>query len=134
MAVDWTKPIEAVHRETGRVVPMELYRIVGESYTYAETYAAPDPDTSNCKWNKDGSDCCSYQQWYIRNVAQSQPVVGPMMTITGFPIPQGFIDVMKHTYVGGDITGLIITAPDTIEIQTSNAKYRFSVVEVSYHH
>jgi len=76
MTVDWTKPIEAVEKATGRVVPMTFYKTrkagsIGGNYPLNDDYyttEAPCNATSNSGWNADGSDHCGCNAWFIRNV------------------------------------------------------------------
>lgn len=66
--IDTSQPLEAVHKETGEVVPMELNgdgRICGEKVFY--TKKAPCLKTSNNTWHTDGRDYCHRKQWFIRN-------------------------------------------------------------------
>lgn len=216
MTVDWTKPIEAVHKTTGRVVPMEYDRPELSSTGHVmwhRTRQSPE-QRSNENWYESGEDYCSNREWYIRNVVEqpqrtvdwtkpietvpnelnpvpvpcrlrdednhlpssrsveilgpwfdckdsSGMVIGhdywwykedgsidavgddwplirnvveqpldidfPTITITGLPMPQGFIEVMKHTIIGDRIKGLIITDPHTITVQTGDAEYVVSI-------
>lgn len=68
MAVDWTKPIEAVEKETGRVVSMTFKEFDTDSQPLTED----DPRFMNgirhgC-WRMDGSDWFGGDIWSVRNV------------------------------------------------------------------
>jgi hypothetical protein len=69
--VDWTKPIEAVRKSDGRVVPVTVKpggpeRMLG-AMIY-RTFEIPDDDDTNQNWHADGRDFCCLKKWYIRNV------------------------------------------------------------------
>lgn len=68
--IDWTKPIEAVEKATGRVVPM-TFRNKRDDRTY-NTTDAPDGYTSNAQWYPDGRNWCSRNAWFVRNVETPQ--------------------------------------------------------------
>jgi hypothetical protein len=71
--IDWSKPIEAVHKD-GRVVPMKLrYTTASLTGPTRFTEEAPDSCTSNDAWSEDGSDWCHLKQWHIRNVQPATP-------------------------------------------------------------
>lgn len=67
--IDTSKPLEAVCKSTGRVVPME-YKCRGTLFGKPVLYTkkAPCPGTSNGTWHADGSDYFHHDAWYIRNV------------------------------------------------------------------
>ena len=65
-SVDWAKPIEAVRKSDGRVVPMTFVWTDPESWN-RYTEECPDPERINHGWKEDGSDCCHWNEWYIRN-------------------------------------------------------------------
>lgn len=87
--IDITKPLEAVHKETGRVVPMTFAsrctlsgaRFEGGFYTTE----APCNSTSNSGWFADGTDMCSHNKWFIRNVAAKIDVTKPLQLSDGTP-------------------------------------------------
>lgn len=70
-AIDWTKPIEAVRRADGRTIPVSLESSDG---TYFYTNLTPDPDETNNVWQVSGKDWCGKDLWFIRNVAQPNPL------------------------------------------------------------
>jgi len=68
MAVDWTKPIEAVNRETDEVIPMEFARF-DTSDKQPMTVLDVDGTEDGC-WKMNGAAYFDYQSdWSIRNVA-----------------------------------------------------------------
>ena len=64
MTVDWSKPIEAVEKATGRVVPVTFLEQVGNTW---HTHECPDPNTTNRYWKFDGADQCANKAWFVRN-------------------------------------------------------------------
>lgn len=68
--IDTTKPLEAVNKATGKVVPME-FASAEDSLTEGafRTKKGPCNSTSNNTWYADGRDYCHHNQWFIRNVA-----------------------------------------------------------------
>jgi hypothetical protein len=215
MSVDWTKPIEAVEKATGRVVPMEFWQKDDANFDPPLYLTKDSPaGSSNIYWKVDGRDNCSREEWFIRNTVAPTPAIdwtkpleledgtpvvienGPLgddhafaqyyalqradgerftpeqaagyqvacweldgqryrhfsgtradgirvrnvepaaaqhsipsatITITDLPVPQGFAEVMKHTVVGADITGILISAPDKMSIITPNGTYEFRI-------
>ena len=66
--IDWEKPIEAVSKTDGRVVPMVVSYVVNGCYF---TESCPDPSESNRQWYRDGGNYCHKKLWYIRNVKET---------------------------------------------------------------
>ena len=64
--VDWSKPIEAVRKSDGKIVPMTFVWTDPESWN-RYTEECPDRERSNHGWKDDGSDCCHWNEWFIRN-------------------------------------------------------------------
>lgn len=65
-AVDWSRPIEAVH-EDGRVMPVT---VSGPDDRLWRTNESPVDGSSNVYWNEDGSDVCLRSRWRIRNIPE----------------------------------------------------------------
>lgn len=136
--VDWGKPIEAVEKITGRVVPMKYAatsHLSADDEAMVMTKETPAPNSNN-NWYMDGRDWCTNDAWFIRNVEEPQPVHThtydfATMTITGLPVPEGFAEVMKHTIVGSTITGIVIDAPYSLSIQTSNGTFEFRITKIN---
>lgn len=135
--VDWGKPIEAVEKITGRVVPMEYLETDAEHFDPPLHLTTESPaSNSNMYWKDDGKDNCRTDAWYIRNVEEPQPVHTHTydfsgMTITGLPVPDGFAEVMKHTIVGSTVTGIVIDAPYSLSIQTPNGTFEFRITKIN---
>jgi len=203
--VDWAKPIEAVEKATGRVVPMKFSETVdmGRTGTMHTTSESPAGNSNN-NWYPDGRDWCSNDAWFIRNTVTPTPAIdwtkpleledgtpvvlvsGPdgdgdyrlmredgekftetqtdstyrychwkqngnrmrgeqglrvrnraepkpdlhTMTITGIPVPEGFAEVMQHTIVGAEITGILIDAPYSMQITTPKGTFEFRLSEI----
>lgn len=72
-AIDWTKPIEAVRKADGRTVPVTLRANREGEYADRHTKECPAGDT-NEGWHEDGRDWCRNDAWFIRNVAQPNPL------------------------------------------------------------
>lgn len=135
--VDWMKPIEAVEKATGRVVPMEFLETDAEHFDPPLYLTTESPaHNSNIYWRKDGRDNCSIDAWFIRNVEEARSAHThtydfATMTVTGIPVPEGFAEVMKHTIVGSTITGIVIDAPYSLSIQTPNGTFEFRVNKIN---
>jgi len=130
MSVDWTKPIEAVEKATGRVVSVAVTGHVWEfNGKSVHGTNCPDDETTNGDWYEDGSDYCKLGKWFIRNTVTPTPAINWLAgTVVGPAVPQGFAEVMKHTVVGADITGILISASDTMSITTPNGTFEFRIV------
>ncbi|MGH6746419.1 hypothetical protein [Novosphingobium sp.] len=81
--VDITKPLEAVHIATGKVVPMIFDRMSPVTSDRFYTKTAPDGAWSNDAWDLDGQDACHYKAWTIRNVAPKIDWTKPLETVDG---------------------------------------------------
>lgn len=69
--IDVERPLEAVHKATGGIVPMEFAAMAPDLADGAfYTMEAPCPETSNSAWAADGEDWCNHKQWIIRNVKE----------------------------------------------------------------
>lgn len=69
--IDVTKPLEAVRKSDGKVVPVTFVKM--DPYNKGEfwTTPCPDPTDTNDQWYLTGEDRCSDKAWIIRNVAQT---------------------------------------------------------------
>jgi len=126
LPIDWTKPLELEDGTPVKVVygpdsdgDYQLTRVDGKNFTKAQT----DTLTRTAHWQENGARMQACKGIRVRNRVEqpATPTVDlPTMTVTGLPVPQGFADVMKHTVVGADITGILITAGDRMEITTTS--------------
>lgn len=69
--INLNKPLEAVHKTTGRIVPMTFSsseNLLRRGVFYTER--GPCPETSNNAWYLDGRDYCHRNEWFIRNVVE----------------------------------------------------------------
>lgn len=68
--VDWTKPIEAVRKSDGLVVPVTFDTGPDNIGTY-HTKECPNSAETNRNWQADGRDFCSQDKWFVRNRADT---------------------------------------------------------------
>lgn len=95
--IDEKEPLEAVHKETGRTVPMTFKEWgVGthNGKRWFSTFECPDSETSNYDWFDDGGDLCHHGEWFIRNV-QAAPSLPADWAI------QAAIDRAKGQFIAG---------------------------------
>jgi hypothetical protein len=95
--IDEKEPLEAVHKETGRVVPMtfkEWHCGTHNGKRHFATFECPDSKTSNYDWYDDGGDVCEHNKWFIRNV-QAAPALPADWAI------QAAIDRAKGQFIDG---------------------------------
>ena len=131
-AIDWTKPLEL---EDGTPVVMlsgpdsdgdyRLNREDGEKFTEAQTGST----YRHCYWKQNGDRMRDKQGLRVRNRAEPKPDLHTM-TVTGIPVPQGFAEVMQHTIVGAEITGILIDAPYSMLITTPKGTFEFRLSEI----
>lgn len=81
--VDWKKPLEAVRKTDGKVVPVTLRG--GPDYNgHYTTYECPNEAETNTLWYADGADRCSRNLWFIRNAnGATLDVKQPLQTVDG---------------------------------------------------
>jgi len=90
MSVNWTKPIEAVEKATGRVVPMELLEKDARNFDPPLYLTTHSPGSnSNNYWKADGRDNCANDKWFIRNTVTPTPAIDwnkPLELEDGTPV------------------------------------------------
>lgn len=99
MIIDVKRPLEAVHKTTGKIVPMKFKKMLHGALDGAfTTVASPCTSTSNNTWSVDGEDWCSHKEWIIRNVKEHT------MPIIDVNKPVHLADGREATYIGGSKT------------------------------
>lgn len=81
--IDTTKPLEAVNKQTGKVVPLTFK---GMWNGLIQTTTAPCDATSNELWRTDGTDRCFMNEWTLRNVDNALDTSKPLQTRSGLPV------------------------------------------------
>jgi len=66
--IDITRPLEAVRKSDGKIVPM-TYASGPDANGMFKTTDCPCGATSNENWHMDGRDWCLNNEWFIRNAA-----------------------------------------------------------------
>lgn len=112
--VDWTKPIEAVRKSDGFVFPVTLRTGVPSVTGRYETNECPDGDSTNTWWRPDGSDCCTKNEWFIRNCAESNREVLERTFADGRPPEQVFADPWGKEIVVNGVRPLWLADDDQI--------------------
>lgn len=125
--IDLNKPIEAVHKITGRVVPMVYLRTMRGRDLEGDFYTEKSPCTaeSNAAWHGDGSDFCWRNMWFVRNVAEEPKVdwTKPLELSDGTPVelvypgrepPSGgyLVEIPKHSELSPTGLGRRLFLPD----------------------
>lgn len=83
--IDLSRPVEAVCKRTGRVVPLGMAKPYRPSYAepgerFIQTTRSPCQFTSNETWYDDGRDYCHLDAWTLRNVADTVTVGTTLVT------------------------------------------------------
>lgn len=79
--VDWTKPIEAVRKSDGKVVPVTLESPEPDKQGFYTTVECPQPSETNRDWAADGKDRCHHKKWFVRNRAAVSTVTLETLTV-----------------------------------------------------
>ena len=101
--IDLSRPVEAVCKRTGRVVPLGKSRPYTSRHRQPEaepliqTETGPCTHTSNSLWYADGRDYCRFNLWTLRNVSEV-PAIGTELLCRGYSNVRG--TVIAHTPSG----------------------------------
>jgi hypothetical protein len=87
--IDLSRPVEAVCKRTGRVVPLGMAKPYRASYVkpgerLIKTTRSPCQTTGNETWYDDGRDYCHRDAWTLRNVAAPAAKVGDKVRCLGY--------------------------------------------------
>lgn len=111
--IDLSRPVEAVCKRTGRVVPLGTARSYTpmnrqrEAGVLIQTATCPCSATSNNLWYADGRDYCHLDQWTLRNVVEV-PAIGTEMRCLGYYTIRG--KVIAHIPGGGAVVQSSLSA------------------------